>query len=167
MSFLKRIFSKDEPIKSNQDFWNWFVKNEKTFFMVVKDQNNIEKHFFNKLAPKLNELKEGYFYLTGMLNENTAELILTADGNISNLVFVEELVNAAPQLDHWKFTAHKPSLDIKDVNIEMNGYSFGAGNMFFYSNDLPTQPDEIDVTVVHNDLTEENRSEISNGIYIC
>lgn len=166
MSFLKKIFSKDEPIKSNQDFWNWFVKNEKTFFNVVKGHKNIEKDFFNKLAPRLNELKDGYFFLTGMLNDNIAELILTADGRISNLVFVEELVNAAPQINNWKFTAHKPSLDIKDVNIEMNGYRFDAGNMFFYSNDVPSQPDEIDVAIIHNDLTEKNRSEISNGIYV-
>ncbi len=34
MNFLKNIFGKkDEPIKNYVDFWNWFQKNEKTFFM--------------------------------------------------------------------------------------------------------------------------------------
>ena len=37
MSLLKNIFGKkDEPIKTYNDFWNWFQKNEKAFFDVVK-----------------------------------------------------------------------------------------------------------------------------------
>lgn len=74
MSFLKNILSKkDEPVKSHEDFWNWFHKNEKTFFKVVKEKGDIEKDFFNRLSPKLNELKDGFFYLTGMHNDNTVE----------------------------------------------------------------------------------------------
>ena len=47
MSFLKRIFSKQEtPIRTYNDFWNWFQANERVFFTVVKDGNNIEKRFF-------------------------------------------------------------------------------------------------------------------------
>jgi len=167
MSFLKSIFkTKDEPIQTYGDFWNWFHRNEKTFFKVVKGQGDIEKDFFNKLSPKLNELKDGFWYLTGMYDHNTAELVITADGTIKNIVFVEELVAAAPKIGGWKFTALKPALDIKDVSIEMSGYKFDDVNLSFYSNDHSDYPDEIDITVVHNDLTEENKAVITNGIYI-
>ena len=88
MNFLKNIFAKkDNAIKSYEDFWDWFQKSEKVFFNTVKHRQNIEKEFFDKLSPKLHELKEGFFFLTGMLNENTVELIITADGNIKNIVF--------------------------------------------------------------------------------
>lgn len=167
MSFLKSIFkTKDEPIKSYADFWNWFEKNEKDFFNVVKNRKDIEKGFFNKLSAKLGELKDGYYYLTGMYNDDTVELVLTADGSTKNIVFVEELVAAAPEIGGWKFTALKPALDIKDVSIEMGGYKFNSDNLTFYSNELPNYPDEIDVTIVHNDLTEENKKQILNGAYI-
>lgn len=167
MSFLKNIFkTKDEPIKTNADFWIWFQKNEKDFFNVVKNRKDIEKGFFNKLSEKLGELKDGYFYLTGMYDDNTVELVLTADGNTKNIVFVEELVEAAPMLSGWKFTCLKPALDIKDVSIEMGGYKFDSDNLNFYANELTTYPDEIDVTIVHDDLTEENKEQISNGTYI-
>lgn len=167
MNFLKNIFTKkDEPIKSYQDFWNWFLKNEKAFFKVIQEHSDIEENFFDKLSPKLNELKSGFFYLTGMQNDHTAELILTADGKVINLVFIEELVNAAPKIENWKFTALKPSMDIEDVSIEMAGYTFNEKNLFFYSNELSEYPDEIDVTILHEDLTEENRSDIINGTYI-
>ena len=39
MGLLKSIFfKKEEPIRSYEDFWNWFRKNEKTFFKVVKER---------------------------------------------------------------------------------------------------------------------------------
>lgn len=120
MNFLTSVFKrKDESIKSYEDFWRWFQKNEKTFFNVVKKHNNIEKDFFDKIAPKLNQLQDGFFYLTGMFDDNTVELILTPDGTIKNIVFVEELVASAPKISGWKFTALKPALDIENVNINM------------------------------------------------
>jgi Family of unknown function (DUF695) len=167
MSFLKNIFGKkDNPIKSYKDFWTWFQNNERDFFNVVKTQKDIEKNFFNKLSPKLDELKEGYFYLTGMFDENTVELVLTADGNTKNIVFIEELVESAPSIGGWKFTALKPALNIKDVSIVMAGFKFNAENLFFYSNDLPNYPDEIDVCIIHNDMNDDNRAQIINGTYI-
>ena len=167
MSFLKNIFGKKEtPIKSYSDFWNWFQDNEKTFFNVVKNHKDIEKNFFDKLSPKLAELRDGYFYLTGMYDDNTVELVLTADGNAKNIVFVEELVEQAPKINGWKFTALKPAMDIENFGINMAGYKFDSDNLFFYSNDYDEYPDEIDICVIHNEQTEENKEEIENGTYI-
>ncbi|MES1220388.1 MAG: DUF695 domain-containing protein [Bacteroidota bacterium] len=167
MNFLKNIFTtKSEPIKTYWEFWNWFKENEKDFFSVVKNRKNIEKDFFDKLSSRLAELKDGYFYLAGMYDDNTVELILTADGNTRNIVFVEELVDASPEIVGWKFTALKPSLKKEDAKIEMDGLRFNFENLSFYSNDLEGYPDEIDITIVHNDLTEENKAKITNGIYI-
>jgi len=167
MNFLKNIFGKkDEPIKSYSDFWTWFQKNEKDFLNVVKSRQNIEKGFFDKLSPKLAELKDGYYYVTGMYDDNTVELVLTADGTIKNIVFIEELVEAAPKIEGWKFTALKPSLKIEDVTIKMGGIEFSSENLFFYSNELPNYPDEIDVCIIHNDITDDNRQQIINGTYI-
>lgn len=167
MNFLKNIFGKkDEPIKSYSDFWSWFQKNEKDFLNVVKSRQNIEKGFFDKLSPKLAELKDGYYYVTGMYDDNTVELVLTADGTIKNIVFIEELVEAAPKIEGWKFTALKPSLKIEDVTIKMGGIEFSSENLFFYSNELPNYPDEIDVCIIHNDITDDNRQQIINGTYI-
>ncbi len=167
MSFLKNIFKKkDTPIKNYNDFWNWFQDNEKTFFNVVKAKSGIEKDFFDKLSPKLAELKEGFYYLTGMYDDNTVELVLTADGNTKNIVFVEELVEQAPKINGWKFTALKPAMDIENVLIEMAGYKFDGDNLFFYSNDYALYPDEIDICVIHIERTEENKQQIGNGTYI-
>lgn len=167
MSFLKNIFGKkSEPIESYNDFWIWFQQNEKSFYNVVKSNKNIEKDFFNKLSPKLRELKEGFFFLTGMFNECTAELVLTADGNVKNIIFIEELVNSAPKIDGWKITAHKEPMDIEKLAISMGNYKFSSDNINFYSNEIIGYPDEIDITIIHNDLNDENKGLLSNGTYI-
>jgi hypothetical protein len=166
MSFLKKIFGKKEEVKSFGDFWNWFQKNEKRFSATVKSGKNIEKDFFDELSPCLNQLREEIYYVTGMFDKETVELILTAEGTVRNISFVEELVGAAPRIDGWKFTALKPSLDIKDVNIEMGGYQFNNETLSFHANNLPEYPDEIDITVVHKNWNEEDKRVLTNGTYI-
>jgi len=167
MSILKSFFSKkDKPVKNYDDFWNWFATNERAFFNAVNMENYIEKDFFDKLSPKLGELRDGYYFLTGICAADTAELVITADGAIENIVFVEELVEAAPELKGWKFTALKPALDIKDVNIRMADYNFVQSNMNFYANEVAGYPDEIDITIVHDDFNEVNQKAIITGCYI-
>lgn len=167
MSFLKNIFNKkDQPIKNYADFWNWFQANEQTFYNIIQKGENPEKKFFSQLSAKLAEIKDGFFYMVGMLDNNTAELVLTPDGIINNIVFVEELVDAAPAIPNWKFTALKPALDIENIGIKMDGYKFDGENLSFYVIDHPNYPDEIDIVIVHNDYNEEDKSTIINGTFI-
>lgn len=166
MSFLKNLFNKTETIQSNADFWAWFASNSTSFHKIIKENNDVENNFFNKLSPKINELKEGYFFLTGMLDENIAELIITADGNIKNIVFVEELIASAPEIGGWKFTALKPGTLDGTSEIKMDDFTFDSQNMsFFYKTD-ENFPDEIEITVVHDDLNEENKATITTGTYL-
>lgn len=168
MSIIKNIFSKkDKLIKNYADFWLWFEDNEKVFHSVVKNRGDVEKEFFDKLSPKLAEIKNGYFYLTGMCDDNTVELIFSADGYTENVVFVEELVASAPNIAGWKFTALKPPMpNIENITIEMGGFKFDAKNMFFYSNEIEECPDEIDICIIHNDMTNDNKDTIANGVFV-
>lgn len=170
MNLFKKLFSKEEekPINSYQDFWDWFLIHEKKFFKTVKKggSESITNNFFDIISPKLNELKEEIWYLTGMSDSNTVELVLTSDGNIQLFYLIEELVKSAPNLKGWKFSALKPEHNIENVGIKMGELSFSNENIFFYSNELENYPDEIDITVVHLDLNEENQEDIMNGSYL-
>ena len=92
--------------------------------------------------------------------------IFTADGAIKNIVFVAELVDAAPDVPGWKFTALKPPMTIDHVQIAMGDYMFDTHMLSFYSNDLVDYPDEIDITIVHKQYTESDKVSITNGVYI-
>lgn len=171
MEFFKNIFNKkDEPIQTYSDFWVWFEKNSKKFFNVIKNsQNNvenIEKNFFSQISSKLAEIKDGYFYLVGMIDENTVDLVLTADGNPSNIVFVEELVAAAPKMQNWQITAFKPPSALHNLAIQVENYLFNKDNIFFYDNELEKYPDKISITVLYEDLNKDNEKIIQTGISI-
>jgi hypothetical protein len=167
MNYLKNHSNTTEQrIQTYDDFWQWFSSHEQAFHKVVKRQGNVERDFFDKLSPKLDQLKEGFAFQTGMYDDHTAELVITADGVIEDIVFVEELVAAAPRMEGWKFTALKPATDIKNMVIKMSDCTFSAHNLSFYANDNPTYPDEIDITVVHDDLNEENKAIITTGTHI-
>lgn len=166
MNFINNILKKkEEQINSYGDFWNWFQRNENEFHKVVRQQKDIEKNFFDKLSPKLNQLRDGYFFLTGMLDNETAELIITADGILKNYVFVEELIGSAPKIKGWKFTAHKPAAN-EGFSINMAGYEFSTNNIHFYPNEDLKYPDKVDITVVYDNYNEDDKSTVTNGVYI-
>jgi hypothetical protein len=168
MSFLKKLFgSKDEvKIIDNAGFWNWFVLHEKSFFHTIESRNNVERDFLNKIMPKLQQLNDQFYSLAGMYDDTTAELIISAEGDIKTFVFVEELVAAAPAIEGWKFTALKPSHGIMDMSIQMDGYLFDSSKLSFFSNPHADYPDEIDITMVHADFNETDEKTIANGTFI-
>lgn len=182
MSFFKKLFNKQTPdiesvsdkkevqnprnIESYEDFWNWFLNNEKKFYQTIKEGKNIEHGFFNFIGPKLNELRSGFWYLTGMKEENLAELIITPDGNLKNFVFVQELVDSAPKPDNWVFTAFKPELSSENCQIDFAGIPIGANNLFFEPIEDHKYPDDISVRIICSDYSDENSESIESGISI-
>jgi len=167
MSFLDKILGKKEaPIQSYNDFWNWFSANEKAFFRTVQSGENIHQGFFDKLAPKLDEIHEGIYFLTGMFDDQTAELVLTPDGAIRNIYVIEELVASAPKIDGWKFTALKPASDVNNIGITYQDFEFSKENLKFYPRVHEDYPDEIDLVIVYDHFVEEKKSNIANGVYI-
>ncbi|MFY7670473.1 DUF695 domain-containing protein [Tenacibaculum sp. MEBiC06402] len=171
MSLFKRLLpkkDKEQPITSIKDFWDWFVVHEKKFYEVVLsgDSDRFNKEFFDLIGSKLDQIKEGIFYLSGMLDDNTADLILTADGDLRNFYLVEEMIEESPNLPNWNFQAFKPSFDFDDAGMEMSNYKFNKNNISFYPDIDENYPDEIAINIIHDDFSEENESDIINGCYI-
>lgn len=155
-----------ESITCYADFWKWFVVHEQAFFETVSDAVDIDANFFDKLLPKLEQVHAGIFFLTGMRDADTAELVFTPNGAIKNIVFVEELVDAAPTLANWKFTALKPESDNAHMGIRMEGFDFDADTLAFYAIDNPTYPDEVNLVITHKDCDDDNYATIVDGVSV-
>ncbi|RPD42913.1 DUF695 domain-containing protein [Chitinophaga barathri] len=168
MSFISRLFGKKEKVEvmTNASFWKWFARHDKEFYKVLDKGTDIDSRFMDKVIPQLHQLNEHFYSLAGKYDEQTVEMVISAEGDIKSFVFVEDLVAAAPPLRGWKFTALKPGLGFSEIKIGMNGYEFSSQNISFYSNENNEYPDEIDITFVHTDYNEENKKEIGNGIMI-
>ncbi|UOG77192.1 DUF695 domain-containing protein [Hymenobacter tibetensis] len=145
------------------EFWDWFSQHAHAFFHTVKERHRIKEDFFNPLSLALDRIKDGFYFQTGMMDDDTAELEISVEGAIENITFVEELIQAAPSLPGWKFTAFKTATQSKHISIKMSGFEFNTSTLTFYTNDEPEYPDEINLVVVHQDYTEENESTIWNG----
>lgn len=147
-------------------FWDWFINHERMFFHAVKTNTRIEEDFFDLLSPALDRVQEGLCFQTGISNDDTVELVISAEGAIENIVLVEELIHAAPALAGWKFTALKTATDIKDILIRMEGFEFNTDTLTFYSNNVAAFPDEINIVVVHQDYTQKHSLTLLHGVRI-
>jgi hypothetical protein len=148
------LFRKKQDKKPAELFWNWFVKNEHRFKDAI---GNTEKAhvFLDELITQMKPFNPWLKALAGPYDEKTLELIITADGDIALFCKVEELVAAAPAISNWRITAHKPSIGMEPMSIEMFGHQFNSDNMSFYPLTDPQFPDEISIVIVHADYNED------------
>jgi len=170
MGLFDKVFGKkeeksDAEIHTYQDFWNWFLTKEKEFHQIVRNRTHIETVFFDLMSSQLRKINEGFYFLAGMTDDETVELIITAEGEIKNIVFAEEIVAAAPNVKNWKFTALKPEMNL-DSGISMDGHEFTTENIHFYANEIDGYPDEIDITFVYDHLTIDNKNSVITGVCI-
>lgn len=155
----------DQKMETYQDFWNWFLIRENDFYKVVKNRENVDAGFFDLISSQLRRINEGFYFLAGMSDETIAELIITAEGEIKNIVFAEEIIASAPKLQHWKFTSLKPEMNL-DSGIQMDGNKFGTDNIHFYANEIEGYPDEIDITFVYDAMNSDNKNSVVTGVCI-
>lgn len=147
------------------DFWQWFAAHQQRFFAAVKAPERIEADFFDELSPQLDLVNEALYFLAGMADDHTAELVFTVDGDLKTIVFAEELVAAAPALPGWRFLALKPAAT-EDINLTMNGREYGTDNIHFYPTTDPNYPDEIDLTFVYADGQPADADAIETGVFL-
>ena len=168
MNFLKKLLTKKTSASADRPLWEWFLENEPTLFNVVKskDSRQVNDRFLKAVMPRLQAVCDTLYCEVGMFDETRAELVISAQGDVKSFVFAEELVAAAPDLTRWKFTALKPPLGFHNNSIHINGYVFNCQNISFSYDDDPGYPDEIRLSFVYNDITEENRNIVTQGVFL-
>ena len=168
MSFLKKLFvpSREIVITDYASFWQWFLLNQKEFYPILQSRIDIETRVLSRLIPALHQVNNGLFCLCGFQQDNCAELIISAEGNIRNFVFAEDLVAHAPDIPGWKFTALKPPAGLDSFSTKLKGYEFSREKISFYPKTNPDYPDEISLVFVHEDYTGQNAEDIESGVFI-
>ena len=99
-------------------FWNWFQDNNQTIKNLKNETIINQKQICYRLAKQLGYYsKDLDFMIVFPKKENQkTELIITANGNPVYFNQVEELINNAPALKHWKFTAFiQPTANIDEI----------------------------------------------------
>lgn len=167
MKFLKKLLQQKPSYPATYEgFWQWFVDNEARFHELITEGENIAEEVIYPIHKQVSKLRDGFHLLVGMPDDGVAELVFTAGGVVKNFVFMEDLVERAPAIDHWKFTALKPSMDSSQFGIDMNGWSFRQEKIKFFAAQHEPYPDLIHLKFTHEDATAENLKQIQEGVLV-
>jgi Family of unknown function (DUF695) len=162
---LNKPFNKKGGTDPKEAFWKWFIENEKKFKAVIDDPDKAHL-FLNNLVAQMKPYNPWLKTLAGPYGDGRFELIITADGDIALFCKVDELVKAAPLVEGWLITAHKPPIGSDSIQINMYGYVFGAENIKFYPVNDTNYPDEISIVLVHPDYKEDDHDHFETGSLI-
>ncbi len=102
-------------------FWNWFQDNNQTIKNLINETPENQKHISFWINKNLSYYCKEIDFMIVFPKKNTdkTELIITANGNPEYFNQVINLVDNAPQLKTWKFTAFiQPTERIDEI---MNG----------------------------------------------
>lgn len=151
---------------SKLDFWKYFTANQAKFLFVNEVDESERDKMMDELMSELHKYSPNLYFLIGNNQENSdQELIITADGDQDYFQQVIELVEAAPALKDWKFTAFKPAIGFEFI-IEFEEIQFNPSESWFIPLASPTHPDEIGLRICYNEYDPEREQDFLSGTLI-
>jgi hypothetical protein len=117
-------------MSKEQQFWDWFIKNEgKYFFLGQVDDADEKERLLDDFLEHLHSYCDKLFFEMGGHPDEKQDLIITAEGDTDFFDEVESLVNEAPQMEHWNVIAFKPVMT--GFVTEYNGIKLNPEEMYF------------------------------------
>jgi hypothetical protein len=150
-----------------EQFWEWFVKNERDFFLLNENSNEVRDSLLQIFLLKLHQFNSNLYFEIGGFPYETQELVISACGNKDFFVYVEELVSAAPVIKNWKITAFKQPKEI-DFITEYNGLKLVPDEIWFkpQDNDMNENSNALDLYLYVSNFDESRQMDYINALYL-
>lgn len=141
------------------EFWDWFVANNSSFFFLnqIKDEQERER-LLDLFLDHLHKYSDQVYFLIGGHPDETQDLIITAEGKVSAFDKVEELVKHAPKVNNWNIIAFKPAGDSNPTS-QSNGVSLKAKDLWFTPLENKKRPDLLGIKIFIPDYQSERRED--------
>lgn len=144
-------------------FWQWFAGNEHRFRELDTKDSDEALSFLDELIRNMKPFNPWLKALAGPYSGNGYELIITADGDVALFCKVEELIEQAPVLPNWQFTAHKPALGFDGISIDLYEKKFNTETTCFYPIIHDEYPDEVSIILTHTEYNVEEDDQFQAG----
>jgi len=112
------------------EFWEWFEANQSEFPVTEE----FHDAYGQELYERLNRVHQDLAYEILIPGEGEKGLIISADGVRNTIPHVEELVQAAPKVEGWRFTAFRPRMDdYTRFTLRFQDIEFNPEELWCYS----------------------------------
>ncbi|WP_136467978.1 hypothetical protein [Flagellimonas onchidii] len=155
------IFSFCKNKTKEQKFWDWFSKNNLTYYNEVEGIDTT-KPLFQRLNAELKKVNSELTWEFSPIKDNgIREFTVSADGIRELFPAVEKLVLAAPEIPNWKINAFRQRIPGEDLRIDFGEFSISYSDIFFKYED---EGEKIGIELYIKDFDGEGQKQ--NAIYI-
>lgn len=152
------IFNKESK---EEKFWNWFEKNQETYYSEIENLK-IREEIFNELTKNLKKVNEDLVFEFSPIHEdNVRELTISAEGIKELFPIVEKLIEKAPKLKNWKFNAFRQRIPGDDFEIQYGDLKIGYSDIYYRS-----ENDNGKLGIELNIKNYDGKGQTQNAIYI-
>jgi hypothetical protein len=152
------IFNKESK---EEKFWNWFEKNQETYYTEIENLERREE-IFDELSKNLSAVNEDLvFEFSPKRKNNIREFTISADGIEEIFPIVEKLIKKAPKLKKWKFNAFRQPISGDDFAINYGDLKIGYSDVFYRSKN-----DKGKLGIELNIRNYDGKGRTQNAIYI-
>lgn len=112
------VFSILNKESKEEKFWNWFEKNQITYYNEIENLE-IRDKLFDELSENLKLVNEDLvFEFSPKRENNIREFTISSDGIEEIFPIVKKLIKKAPKLKNWKFNAFRQPVPGTDFQIK-------------------------------------------------
>lgn len=152
------IFNKQSK---EEIFWNWFTKNQETYYNGIENLE-IREILFDKLSSELQKVQSDLVFEFSPIHENgIREFTISADGIKENFSSVISLVEKSPKIDKWKFNAFRQRVPGDEIGLNFGDFKISYKDLYFRYQEVDG---ELGVELNIRDYNGEGK--IQNAVYI-
>lgn len=141
---------------SSVQFWTWFSSNAERLRHDFADARAADEIFpvIERIREQLHRYDERLFPLIGLDEDDSPELIITAEGDAQAFLSVFELIKAAPTVDGWRIVPLKPRIGTCEGfrSIEVDGEELALDDTRFV---MASNGTEVELAILIDDYAEE------------
>lgn len=118
--------------QSKEDrFWNWFLKNQETYYAEVDNLDLREKLFDDLTTHLVKAHPDLVFEFSPIRESGVREFIISADGIKAAFPLVEKLVAKAPTIEKWQFNAFRQRVPGDELAIRYGDLEISYSDIYF------------------------------------
>jgi hypothetical protein len=156
---MTRLLQQADPI---DDFWIWFVKNEKRLKNFQSDPDK----YLNELFVQVKKIRAGLAIEFEPPQNGIIKMTVSANGNIELFQLVRDIVERAPAVKGWKFIPFRqrmPTAAVKEIKLKVGELVLDPAEMKFFP---VRENNQLNIIIYTAGVTEKNYNQVAYASFV-